>query len=203
MRKGNIRTIGVFASFLLVSQHAKLAMASVPAPSELPSKEVELASQTPSMLPLLLQTVFALALIVAIIYFLLRFVGRRSQTFFGRTGIRTLGGCSLGPQKSLQIVQIGSALYIVGVGENITLLRCIDSAEEVGELLDTLEAKSESFGMTPLSLGEWISRFMKKEKTGKEEDLTAAFQMKMEEARKRRQSMEKELFTDGEKEDEK
>ncbi|SDG70517.1 flagellar protein FliO/FliZ [Aneurinibacillus thermoaerophilus] len=156
------------------------------------------AQESTSMFALLLQTIIALALIIAVIYFLLRFVSKRSNALFGRTGIRMLGGCLLGSQKSLQIVQIGTTLYIVGVGENVHLLRYIDDPDEVNELLDLLEVRGAS-ASNPVFMGELVNRWFRK-KAGTGEAFESMFQMKVKEARQRRESMEKELFNNGEKE---
>ena len=49
---------------------------------------------------------------------------------FGNS-IRSLGGVPLGQNKSIQIVEIGHSLFVVGVGENIQLLDKIIDADEV------------------------------------------------------------------------
>ncbi|MFT9847846.1 FliO/MopB family protein [Aneurinibacillus sp. REN35] len=202
MRKKIIRTTGVFASFVFFIQQTNEAIASTAIPTKTPMNEPEtLAQETTSMPMLLLQTGIVLLVIVGIIYFLLRFVGRRSQVLFGKAGMRTLGGCSLGPQKSLQVVQVGSALYVVGVGENVTLLRCIENPEEVQDMLEKLESRTGSPELGGASFAEWLTRFTKKDTPDKEEELTAIFQQKVGEARKRRRNMEEEWFTDKEKED--
>ncbi|MBN6185818.1 flagellar biosynthetic protein FliO [Aneurinibacillus sp. BA2021] len=202
MKKKIVRTTGVFASFVFFMQQANEAMASAPLPTKTPMNEPEtLTQETASMPMLLLQTGIALVVIIAIIYFLLRFVGRRSQTFFGKAGMRTLGGCSLGPQKSLQVVQVGSALYVVGVGENVTLLRCIKNPEEVADMLETFESRTGSAELGGISFAEWLQRMMKKDAADKEKDITETFQQKVEEARRRRENMEREWLMDKEKED--
>jgi flagellar protein FliO/FliZ len=165
-------------------------------PTKTPLNEAEtLPASATSMPLLLLQTVFALAVIIALIYVLFRFIGKRSNVLFGKAGIRTLGGCSLGPQKSLQVVQVGSSLYIIGVGENVTLLRCIDNPAEVEALMETLESTSLPSSAASLSLKEWTQSFFNKRgrKEGTE-DFAMNLQLKVEEARQRREEMEKEWF---------
>jgi flagellar protein FliO/FliZ len=162
-------------------------------PTKTPLNEAEtLPASATSMPLLLLQTVFALAVIIALIYVLFRFIGKRSNVLFGKAGIRTLGGCSLGPQKSLQVVQVGSSLYIIGVGENVTLLRCIDNPAEVEALMETLESMSLPSSAASLSLKEWI--FNKRGRKEGTEDFAMNLQLKVEEARQRREEMEKEWF---------
>ncbi|MDT2247325.1 flagellar biosynthetic protein FliO [Paenibacillus larvae] len=42
-----------------------------------------------------------------------------------------MGGVPLGQNKSIQIVEIGQSLYIVGVGDNIQLLEKVDNPDQV------------------------------------------------------------------------
>ena len=63
--------------------------------------------------------------------------------------MKNLGGLSLGAQKSAQLIQIGNRLYIVGVGDNITLLKEIDNEEEMNQLLAFYNNKQQEFSTTP------------------------------------------------------
>ena len=50
-----------------------------------------------------------LAIIVALIVFLIRFLSRKNQSWMQGRSIRTLGAVGMGPNKSLQLVEIGAA----------------------------------------------------------------------------------------------
>ncbi|BAU27681.1 flagellar protein FliO/FliZ [Aneurinibacillus soli] len=178
------------------------ANAPLPTKSALNEPEVISNSPTTSMPMLLIQTMLALALIIGLIYILFRFLGKRTNIFFGRTAIRSLGGCSVGPQKSVQIIQVGSSLYLVGVGEDINLLRHIEG-EEVDEIISLLESQGQQSVSSISSFQTLMGRISKKQiDKGQPADrnFQALFQSKMEEAKQRRQRVEKELFNEEEKE---
>jgi flagellar protein FliO/FliZ len=122
------------------------------------------------------QVMFFLILIIALFFVLIKFLAKKNQfSPFGRS-IRSLGGVPLGTNKSIQIVEIGHSLFVVGVGENIQLLEKIEDAEEVAyvtELLTSAQSDQTSF----LSLGKWLEK-LRGGKGEIEEDveLTSSFQ---------------------------
>lgn len=88
-------------------------------------------------------TVFiALAFIIVLILYLIRFLGKKNQSWFGSRSIRVLGGVGLAPNKSLQLVEIGSSIYLVGVGEEIRLIDKVSDPEEVERIVAALEQES-------------------------------------------------------------
>lgn len=90
----------------------------------------------------LLNVIFVLAVIVILIVLLIRFLGRRNQTMMSGRSIRTLGAMGLGPNKSVQIIEIGESLYLIGVGENISILDKITDPTEVALIISTFENQS-------------------------------------------------------------
>jgi flagellar protein FliO/FliZ len=122
------------------------------------------------------QVMFFLILIIALFFVLIKFLAKKNQySPFGRS-IRSLGGVPLGTNKSIQIVEIGHSLYVVGVGENIQLLQKIDDPEEVAyvtELLTSSQSDQTSF----LSVGKWIEKLRGSKKEIEEEvEITSSFQ---------------------------
>lgn len=98
-------------------------------------------SGTGSMWGYLVQVIFSLAFIAVLIYLLLRFLGKR-QIGQGRGPIKVISAAALGNGKTMQVVMIGETLYIVGVGENVQLLRMIEPGEEADLILSDAEIKS-------------------------------------------------------------
>jgi flagellar protein FliO/FliZ len=122
------------------------------------------------------QVIFFLILIIALFFVLIKFLAKRNQySPFGRS-IRSLGGVPLGQNKSIQIVEIGHSLFVVGVGENIQMLEKIDDADEVAyvtELLISAQTEQTSFA----SLGKWVERLRGSKKDVEEEvEITSSFQ---------------------------
>lgn len=88
-----------------------------------------------------IKMVLALVLIIGLIYFLIRVLSRSRA--IGLSGpFRLIGGVHLAPNKSIQMVEIGNDLYIVGVGEDVNLLGRIDKPEERDQILESVEGRS-------------------------------------------------------------
>ncbi|MGG5252937.1 flagellar biosynthetic protein FliO [Neobacillus sp. SM06] len=87
--------------------------------------------------------IFATIFVVALLYFLLKFINKRSKSFKSTQLVENLGGTSLGANRSVQIVKIGSGLFIVGVGENVQMLKEIDNVQERKEILAEYNNKME------------------------------------------------------------
>lgn len=94
-----------------------------------------------NMLGYLVQVVFSLGFIIVLIYFLLRFLGKRQ---IGQTQgpIKIISAAPLGNGKTLQVILIGERLYIVGVGENVQLIKEIPPGEEADVILADAEIPS-------------------------------------------------------------
>ncbi|GGN90404.1 flagellar biosynthetic protein FliO [Saccharibacillus kuerlensis] len=111
----------------------------------------------------LVWVIFVLIAIVALIVFLIRYLGKKNRGWFGGRSVRTLGGVGLGQNKSLQIVEIGGSIYLIGVGENISLIDKISGAEEVEELIAALE--QETAGPN-IALPAWAEKLTSRFRSG-------------------------------------
>lgn len=87
---------------------------------------------------------FALLFVVGLLYTLLKFVNKRNLKYQKNRLIQNHGGISLGQQKSVQVLEIGNRFYLVGVGEDITLLKEITDAEEIEAFRKNVEEKETS-----------------------------------------------------------
>lgn len=111
----------------------------------------------------LLWVIFVLVLIIAAILLLLRFVARRGRSWWANRSMRHLGGMSLGPNKSVQVVEWNGRIYILGVGENVTLLEAIHDPETVAGLL-AMEADAEAL-RAPV-WPDWLRRIARRPAPG-------------------------------------
>jgi flagellar protein FliO/FliZ len=120
-----------------------------------------------------LKVLFFLLLIIGLFFILIRLLALRNRSAaFGRP-IRSIGGVPLGQNKSLQIVSVGKALYIVGVGDNVQLLDKIDDERTVAELTELL---SSDGGSVPelLNAGRWLQRLRERRSPVEEEELPSS-----------------------------
>lgn len=83
----------------------------------------------------LIKVAFALLLVLALIYLLIKFLNKRNKLFQQVTALENIGGISVGQNKSVQIIRIGEHIYVLGVGDNVELLHEITNEKEKEELL--------------------------------------------------------------------
>lgn len=101
--------------------------------------------------------IFALLFVVLLLYGLLRFVNSRNKTFQQNNLIQNLGGVGVSQGKSVQLLQVGNSLFLVGIGEDITLLKEIEDPEEKAKLTKIYEEKQD-IGKTVPYIAELIQR---------------------------------------------
>ncbi|WP_051302365.1 flagellar biosynthetic protein FliO [Salibacterium aidingense] len=111
--------------------------------------DVEMMEET-SLASMLFRLVMALAAVIAIMYFLLKFINKRSQSFQSHKTMQNMGGVPLGQNKSVQLIKVGDRLLVVGVGDSIQLLKEIEEAEEMEELLDSNRAGRNETGFSKI-----------------------------------------------------
>lgn len=127
-------------------------------------------------LGMIVKVIFFLVLIILLFFVLMKYIAKKNKgTMFGNS-IRSLGGVPLGQNKSIQIVEIGHSLFVVGVGENIQLLDKINDADEVAyisELLTSSQDDRVGFG----AISNWISKLpVRKKEIEEEVEITSSFQ---------------------------
>src|SRR5690606_11015626 len=80
-----------------------------------------------------------------------------NQSWFGKRSVRVLSGVQLAPNKSLQIVEVGGSVYVLGVGDDVRLLDKISDPELAGMLIDQFSVQeSQAIGT---SVGQWLTRW--------------------------------------------
>ncbi len=102
----------------------------------------------------------SLALVIGLITLLIRWLSKRSQLMGGARALEQLGGLTLGPNKSIQVIEAAGRIYVVGVGENVTLLDRFPAGEEADSLRSQLLEKRNAASGVPL--GEWMRRIQGK-----------------------------------------
>lgn len=142
----------------------------------------------------ILTVIFVLAIIIALIVLLIRFLGRRNQILSKSRAIRTLGAVGLGPNKSLQVIEIGGSVYLVGVGEDITLLDKVTDPVQTDQLIDSFTEESSDLGGLSSLMSAMKSRF-RKEPPSMEEELESTsfhevFETKLRDMPNRKRQME-------------
>lgn len=152
----------------------------------------------------MLTVIVVLAIIIFLIIVLVRFLGRKNRLSSTNRSIQTMGAVGLGPNKSLQVIQIGATMYLVGVGENITLVDKITDPAEILLLKQAFEDAGPEFPAITSALSNFMTRLKKKESIIQEEELEGSsfhevFQTQIQKRPNRKQQIQ-ELLEDSEQE---
>ncbi|MBS8263472.1 flagellar biosynthesis protein FliZ [Mesobacillus boroniphilus] len=107
-----------------------------------------------------IRMILATAFVAALIYFLLKFINKKSMSYKSSQLVENLGGTSLGANRSVQIVKAGNKLLIVGVGENIQLLKEIDDPEEYSQVIQEYNNKMEQL----VQPSDFVTKLLKRAK---------------------------------------
>ncbi|MFC0612871.1 flagellar biosynthetic protein FliO [Scopulibacillus daqui] len=98
-------------------------------------QQQNLPSSRSNLIVVFLKLLGALAVVIALIYFLYKVLGKRTKAFQEYGAIKNIGGVSVGPNRSVQLVRVGSKILVIGVGENVQLLKEVTDEPKVEELL--------------------------------------------------------------------
>ncbi|XID95116.1 flagellar biosynthetic protein FliO [Paenibacillaceae bacterium WGS1546] len=131
----------------------------------------------------LLWVVFVLAVIVGLIVLSLRFLARRNRGWGMNRSLRSLGGFPLGTNKSMQIVEWNGRIYVLGVGDDVTLLDAITDPDVVDAYLAEHDAQAALAGpVVPEWLRKWTKRNQERdgEQAGKPAEFGESFEQTLE-----------------------
>ncbi|RRN70296.1 flagellar biosynthesis protein FliZ [Peribacillus simplex] len=117
-----------------------------------------------------LRMIFATIFVVSLLYILLKFINKKSKSYQKANSVENLGGTSLGANRSVQLVKVGGRILVIGVGENIQLLKEIDNPEEYEQLLRDYNDKIDQM----IQPGEFAMK-LKNKWLNKRESETASF----------------------------
>ena len=151
-------------------------------PSEPQEEPAEVGANT-NIFFLLIKLVFYTIVVVGLIYLLIRFLSKRQQKLQHHSVFTPIGGTPLGNNKSVQMVKVGDSLYMIGVGDNVNLLKEIEDKAEVERILEQAEEQKTGFS------------FMNQKQTGIQELIQASL--------KKQRNKRKNYWDDGDERDDK
>ncbi len=147
-----------------------------------------------------IKMILALLLVVGLLFVVLRFLNSKNRSFQQNRLIQNLGGMGVGQGKSVQLMQIGNSLYLVGIGDNITLLKEITDPNEIENLTSIYEEKATNGKAIPYIL-EMFQRFKKgndvtnNNHASSNTSFNETFQRKLQEVKKDRSDVLKDWKT--------
>lgn len=132
-------------------------------------------------LQMILQLVVSLAVVIGMIWLLVKFLTVRSKWMNHNRPLKVLGGIGLGPQKSLQLVEIGGVIYVLGIGQEVTLLRVIDDPREQERIRQDVTGSREQTGLS------WLERFRANKQQSGQADFSSILHNQLGDVHKLRQ----------------
>lgn len=90
------------------------------------------AQEEQSLFGIIIKLVFYTFLILIMIYGLIKFLAIRQRKFQPNQAVQLMGGTPLGNNKSLQLVKVGEQVLLIGVGDQVTLIKEFANADEIG-----------------------------------------------------------------------
>lgn len=83
-----------------------------------------------------IRSILALLFVIGLLLFVLKWLQKKTASISETDIVKNLGGTSVGNNRSIQLIKIGNRILIVGVGEDVTLLKEMTDAEEVDNILN-------------------------------------------------------------------
>ncbi|MBD7907119.1 flagellar biosynthetic protein FliO [Sporosarcina gallistercoris] len=97
-----------------------------------------------------IKTLLALAFVIALLYGMVKFINTRNRVTQHGKLMQNMGGLSLGQHKSIQLVKIGEQYFLIGVGDDVRLLKELSNPEEIAQLADYYSEEDQVLQQTLL-----------------------------------------------------
>jgi flagellar protein FliO/FliZ len=146
-----------------------------------------------------LKMIFASIFVIALLYAILKFINKKSRSFSSNQLVENLGGTPLGTNRSIQIVKIGKRVLIVGVGEDVKLIKEIEDEEEARQIIEDYNNRMDQLVQPSDIVTKLIERTrnMKQGKSGEEVSFSSTLKAQLEEISKGRKKLFDEMDKKG------
>ena len=115
----------------------------------------------------LLWVLLALVVVIFLMYLSVKFLSNKNKSFLSPKGIRSLGGIGVGSNSSVQVLHISGRIYIVGVGQQVTLLDKETDPEVVADIIENFSTTNQT---NFVSVKDWISN-LRRDKQQEDKDV--------------------------------
>ncbi|WP_050632346.1 flagellar biosynthetic protein FliO [Bacillus andreraoultii] len=82
------------------------------------------------------KTIFTLLFVVALLIGLLKWLQKKNNLSPSVQTIKNLGGTNLGGNRSVQLIKAGNSILVVGIGEDVQLLKEIQDEREIQTIIE-------------------------------------------------------------------
>lgn len=144
-----------------------------------------------SLLFSLIKMIIALFIVLALIYFLLVVLRKRNNLLNENHVLENLGGIPLGQNKSIQLIRVGSKIYLVGVGDHVELMFEVTESEVIELLLKQTETNTSNKLFEKLIVNR--KQETKKQEDGMDNIFTKALQDELTRLQQNRHRMQSKI----------
>lgn len=129
---------------------------------------------------------FVLCVLIVGIVLLLRFLSNKNRVWMSDRGMNILGTVGLGQNKSLQMIEIGHTLYLIGVGVDIQLVARIDDPDEIRMIKEMIQVERQhQNSWLPERISAWLGQRKPSVPNTDQTDPTVSFEQLFSEQRRR------------------
>lgn len=132
-----------------------------------------------------IKMMLAFVVVIILLFLVLKFLKKQTQQVQQNALMQNLGGVSVGQQKSIQLVKVGNKMMLIGVGDNVQLLREVTDEEEMAQL-QAIHASQQMFGDSTPYIVQLLRKWTKKDTTSSTEAFGSVLNKRLEEIKKDR-----------------
>lgn len=147
---------------------------------------------------LFFQLVFYTVIVIGMIYALIKFLAIRQRKMQHHQVFQNLGGTPMGPNKSLQLVKVGGKIYLLGVADQITLIKEINDVHQIEEIEKDVEEQESVLAKSFIEVFQ--AKLKKQEPNGS--SFQSLFSTSLNQQKKRHGELEKHLYQEDTKREE-
>lgn len=107
----------------------------------------------------IVKTIFVLLIVIGMLIGLLKWLQKKNFSPTVQT-VKNLGGTNLGGNKSVQMVKVGNSILVVGIGEDVQLLKEINDKKEVEMIVEQFNNRMDQM-MKPQDIVSKATEYMK------------------------------------------
>jgi len=91
----------------------------------------------------IVKTIFMLVIVIGMLIGLLKWLQKKNNVSTSVQTMKNLGGTNLGGNRSVQMIKVGNTILVVGIGENVELLKEINDEQEVNLIIEQFNNRTE------------------------------------------------------------
>lgn len=166
--------------------------------NETEQPEAAVVSEDKSLTIIIGKLILYTLLILAMIYGLIKFLALRQKKLQPNQAVKLMGGTPLGNNKSVQLIKVGNQIYMIGVGDQVTLIKEFTDADEISSIEKDLEGQATLLSNPVVSFVK--DKVNNRAKTGKTIGFEQLFSQSLTKQKLKQEQLEKELDQEEKKE---